>query len=132
MTCDASQPISIPQAEDGTERLWPAQTALRALHLEHTPLQEVGNMPYILGKVFPALNPGRLMGHYYDAIPDQLPSNPLRLVLDEIKRALWEMPDRVDYRVHPDSDLEDSDYSEDSDSEHLHYQDDIDSGSAMG
>ncbi|KIK43134.1 hypothetical protein CY34DRAFT_804136 [Suillus luteus UH-Slu-Lm8-n1] len=104
MTCDASQPISIPQAEDGTERLWPAQTALRALNLEDTPLQEVGNLPYILGKVFPALNPWKFQGYSYIAIPDHL--DPPRYALDEIRKALLEMPDRVDYRVHPDSDEE--------------------------
>ncbi|KAG1759469.1 hypothetical protein EDD22DRAFT_955869 [Suillus occidentalis] len=110
MTCDASQPILIPQAEDGTERLWPAQTALRALHFEDTPLQEVGNMPYILGKVFPALNPWRLQGYSYvdlPDLPDPLPSDHPRYALNEIRNALWEMPDRVDYRVHPDSDSED-------------------------
>ncbi|KIK33152.1 hypothetical protein CY34DRAFT_813812 [Suillus luteus UH-Slu-Lm8-n1] len=129
ITCEHSQPILIPQAEDGTERLWPAQTALRALNLEDTPLQEVGNLPYILGNVFPALNPARFESGRYVMIPDPIPSNPPIDVMAEIKRALWEMPDRVDYRVHPDSDDEYSEYSEDEDLYYLDYQYELESDS---
>jgi hypothetical protein len=56
LTCDASQPTIVPQAEDGTERLWPAQTALRELHVGHSQVSEVARMPYILANVFPALS----------------------------------------------------------------------------
>jgi hypothetical protein len=35
--------------------LWPAQTALYYLHLQHSHVLEVARMPYILAKVFPTL-----------------------------------------------------------------------------
>ncbi|KAG2745572.1 hypothetical protein P692DRAFT_20955116 [Suillus brevipes Sb2] len=56
LTCDATEPTVIPQDKDGTERLWPAQSALRRLHFGHSKVPQVGRMPFILAKVFPALS----------------------------------------------------------------------------
>ncbi|KAG1744712.1 hypothetical protein EDD22DRAFT_958605 [Suillus occidentalis] len=50
LTFDASQPTMLPQ-----EMLWPAQTALRELHVGHSTVSEVARMPFILANVFPAL-----------------------------------------------------------------------------
>jgi hypothetical protein len=55
LTFDATQPTTVPQAEDGAEVLWPAQPTLRCLHVWHSQVSEVARMPQILFKVFPTL-----------------------------------------------------------------------------
>jgi hypothetical protein len=85
LTCDASQPTIVPQADDGTERLWPAQTALRELHVGHSYVPEVARIPYILAKVFPALNLLRFNWYYYVGMADFNESGP---VLNEVRKQL--------------------------------------------
>ncbi|KIK31826.1 hypothetical protein CY34DRAFT_19531 [Suillus luteus UH-Slu-Lm8-n1] len=84
LTCDASQPTIVPQAEDGTERLWPAQTALRELHFGHSNVPEVASIPYILAKVFPALSSLR----WYDFVGGFFIDNVSRPVLEEVWKQL--------------------------------------------
>ncbi|KAG1798191.1 uncharacterized protein HD556DRAFT_1534939 [Suillus plorans] len=54
LTVDATQSTTIPRA-DGTEELWPTQTALRNLHLGYSEVSEVARVPYFLAEVFPTL-----------------------------------------------------------------------------
>jgi hypothetical protein len=122
LTCDASQPTIIPQAEDGTERLWPAQTALRELDFVHSyvPDSEVARIPYILAKVFPALLPldvgcSFYVGRGFNNINVSL--RPLQEVCEQLKvlRQLAGQDDHVD--TFWNSDMEwDSEDSEEGDS----------------
>ncbi|KAG1803129.1 uncharacterized protein BJ212DRAFT_1304691 [Suillus subaureus] len=56
LTLDATRPTTTPRAPDGTEELWPSQTALQKLHLGHTEVLEVSRVPYLLAEVFPTLS----------------------------------------------------------------------------
>jgi hypothetical protein len=56
LTVDASQSTTIPRAQDGTETLWPTQTALWKLHLGYSEVSDVACVPYILAYVFPILS----------------------------------------------------------------------------
>jgi hypothetical protein len=122
LTCVASQPTIIPQAEDGTEGLWPAQTALRKLHLEHSfvPDSEVARMPYILANVFPALSSVDCYWYVGSANFDH--RNDLLLPLQEVCEQLKVLRQLAGQDDHHDtfwdnSDMEwDSDDSEEGDS----------------
>jgi hypothetical protein len=117
LTCDASQPTIVPQAEDGTERLWPAQTALRELNFWHSQVPEVARIPYILAKVFPALS--RL--HWCNSAGSFTIRNVSRPVLEDVWEQLRILQNTPDHDDNYDSDMEweedsdDSDDSEDSD-----------------
>ncbi|KIK43157.1 hypothetical protein CY34DRAFT_82326 [Suillus luteus UH-Slu-Lm8-n1] len=75
LTFDASQPTMVPQGGDGMEMLWPAQTALRELHVGHSAVSEVSRMSFILGNVFPALTHLK-WEEYYGSFDVENPSVP--------------------------------------------------------
>ncbi|KAG2133246.1 uncharacterized protein EDB93DRAFT_1107627 [Suillus bovinus] len=55
LTFDATRPTIIPRASDGTEQLWPTQTALHKLHLGYSVVSPDARIPYFLSEVFPNL-----------------------------------------------------------------------------
>jgi hypothetical protein len=55
LTVDASQSTTLPRTQDGTETLWPTQSALWRLNLGYSQVSEVARVPHILGDVFPIL-----------------------------------------------------------------------------
>ncbi|KAG1900195.1 uncharacterized protein F5891DRAFT_1034603 [Suillus fuscotomentosus] len=65
LTVDATQSTIIPRAPDGTEELWPTQTALRNLHLGYSKVSEVARVPYFLAEVFPTLFDFKWYDYYY-------------------------------------------------------------------
>ncbi|KAG1814185.1 hypothetical protein EV424DRAFT_1414387 [Suillus variegatus] len=65
LTVDATQSTTIPRAPDGTEELWPTQTALRNLHLGYSEVSEVARIPYFLAEVFPTLFDFKWYDYYY-------------------------------------------------------------------
>jgi len=46
----------MPRAPDGTEVLWPKQTALYKLHLGYSEVARIARVPYFLAEVFPTLS----------------------------------------------------------------------------
>jgi hypothetical protein len=99
LTCDASQPT--------LERLWPAQTALRELHVGYSQVSEVARMPYILAKVFPALPTWNFNWYQsngsFNIVNVSEPA--LQEVCDQLC-ALQGLPGQDDYDGNYDSDME--------------------------
>jgi hypothetical protein len=87
LTFDASQPTMVPQAEDGTEMLWPAQTALSLLDVGHSQVSEVARMPYVLAKVFPDLKRIYWSSH---AGSFQI-INPSAPLMQQVQEQLWDL-----------------------------------------
>ncbi|KAG2103383.1 uncharacterized protein F5147DRAFT_775931 [Suillus discolor] len=90
LTVDATQSTIIPRAPDGTEKLWPTQTALRNLHLGYSQVSEVARIPYFLAEVFPTLFDFKwydyYCGHYDD--PDIAMISALSALNDALQE-LW-------------------------------------------
>jgi hypothetical protein len=112
LTCSATQSTMIPQAEDGTERLWPAQTALRELHLGHSQVSEVARMPYILAKVFPALS-FLDWYHFFGSFDIE---NSSERALEEVRYQLQVLQNLADPDDHDDIDDSDVEWEDDDDS----------------
>jgi hypothetical protein len=108
LTCDASQPV-IPEDEDGTEILWPVQTALRKLHFGYSYVPQVACIPYILSKVFPTLRLNRLNWYTYVGVP-----HPLTLMnphaLPEITKQLFELRTLAGKEIYDERHDSDSDW----------------------
>jgi hypothetical protein len=116
LTCGATQSTVVPQTEDGTEKLWPAQAALRELHLGHSHVSEVARMPYFLAKVFPSLS-NLDWYHFHGNFDIEFFSE---TALEEVRfqlQVLQNLADSDDHNDNDDSDVEweDSDNSDDSD-----------------
>ncbi|KAG2030158.1 hypothetical protein BDR03DRAFT_1096096 [Suillus americanus] len=67
LTFDATQLTTIPRAPDGTEELWPTQTALQKLHLGHSEVSKVARVPYFLAEVFPSLSDFKWYDYFGDS-----------------------------------------------------------------
>ncbi|KAG1732537.1 hypothetical protein EDD22DRAFT_960343 [Suillus occidentalis] len=99
------------KAEDGREMLWPAQTALRLLHVGHSQVSEVARMPYILAKVFPDLGMIYWCSHA-GSYQIRNASGPL---MEEVREQLHELQNPLSDMEWEEGDDDDSEDSEDMD-----------------
>jgi len=66
LTFDATQMTTMPRAPDGTEVLWPKQTALYMLHLGYSEVARIARVPYFLAEVFPTLSDFKWYDYFGD------------------------------------------------------------------
>ncbi|KIK39870.1 hypothetical protein CY34DRAFT_14105 [Suillus luteus UH-Slu-Lm8-n1] len=111
LTCSATQSTIIPQAEDGTEKFSPAQTALRELHLGYSQVSEVARMPYILAKVFLALS-FLDWYHFFGSFDIE---NSSERALEEVRYQLQVLQNLADPDDHDDIDDSDVEWEDDDD-----------------
>ncbi|KAG2030837.1 hypothetical protein BDR03DRAFT_1003400 [Suillus americanus] len=101
MTLDATEPTITPRAPDGTEELWPTQTALHKLHLGDSEVLDCARVPYFLTEIFPALSNFKWYESWRDSDSDLFVQSALEDVWQQLK-VLWNSAD-------DDSDEGDSD-----------------------
>ncbi|KIK42082.1 hypothetical protein CY34DRAFT_164784 [Suillus luteus UH-Slu-Lm8-n1] len=112
LTVDASQSTTMPRARDGTETLWPTQTALWKLHLGYTQVSEVARVPHILADVFPILSEIDL--HLEDGF-DLGPGFDIELAMDSTLVVVWDEQSATQNLVENHGHNFDSDVEEEED-----------------
>ncbi|KAG1865446.1 hypothetical protein DFJ58DRAFT_864448 [Suillus subalutaceus] len=92
LTLDATQPTTAPRAPDGTEELWPMQTALHKLHLGESEVSYCARVPYFLTEVFPNLSKFKWYDSLRDSDYDLFVQSALEEVWQQLK-VLWNLAD---------------------------------------
>ncbi|KAG1733827.1 hypothetical protein EDB19DRAFT_1192274 [Suillus lakei] len=112
LTINATQPTTVPRAADGTEEIWPTQSALYKLHLGHSQVSEVGRVPHFLTEIFPSVEDFNWYANFGDSDLDGVIRSELAKAWEQL-RVLRNLSDGSDEES--DEEWEWEDDSDDSD-----------------